>query len=158
MRQITGYLLLSLALLFVAGCKEHNRIQQLPGADLPGQTSYQDRPFQQEYSVKFYFGKFQHPLSFSVLSANRDGQIRVLSNDGLLVPDQGSLFYSGGWIPDISYPQMLPKKIQAIATYRGQTIFLDSKQLFSMAGQENFRLNMDYHKQKFLPEEKISIS
>ena len=131
MRQITGYLLLSLALLFVAGCKEYHRKQQLPGTDLPVQTSYQDRPFQQEYSVKFYFGKSQHPLAFSALSANRDGQIRILSNDGLLVPDQGSLFYSGGWIPDISYPQMLPKKILAIATYKDQTIFLDSKQLFS---------------------------
>ena len=131
MRQISGYLLLSLAVLFVTGCLDHKSSQPLSGTSIAGQSSYRDCPYPQDYSIKFYTGKSQNPNDLIAVSANRDGQIRILSKNGLLVPDQGSLFYSGGLIPDISYPQLFPKKIQSIETYRGQTLFLDGKQLFS---------------------------
>jgi len=131
MRLISGYLLLSLAVLFVAACGNHKREQSLPDTNGASQPFYHDHPYLQNYSIKFYTGKSIHPPVLLAVSANRDGQVRILSDDGLLVPDQGSLFYPGGLTPDISYPQMFSKKIRAIATYRGQTIFLDSKQLFS---------------------------
>ncbi len=75
------------------------------------------------------------------LSVNRDGQIRILSEDGVLVPYNGSLFYPGKLSPDLSYPQLIPKKITALATYRHQTVYLDDKQVFSNAWAGKLQIN-----------------
>lgn len=131
MRQFLGYLALSLAMLFGVGCADHKGKFNETNNHSTGQSVHADKPFVQEYSIKYYLSATQIPLQLSAISANRDGQIRILSNKGVLVPDQGSLLYPGGLTEDISYPQMLPKKLSSIATYQHQTVFLDSEQLFS---------------------------
>jgi len=98
-----------------------------------GQRIYQDLPYSQEYSIKYYLNTDQKNLKLSSVSLNRDGQIRILSDQGVYVPDNGSLFYSGKLIPDISYSPMLFKKITAIGTYRNQTVYLDDHQVYSNA-------------------------
>ena len=97
------------------------------------QSVYSDVPFSQDYSVRYYLTKEQQPLKLFAISANRDGQIRILSDRGVLVPDNGSLFYSGKLIPDISYTPLISKKITAIETYSNQTVYLDDQQVFSNA-------------------------
>ncbi len=49
------------------------------------------------------------------------------------MPDNGSLFYPGSFVKDISYPATASRNIVAIGTYHEQTVFLDSSQLFSNA-------------------------
>lgn len=133
MRQFTGYTLLSLGLLFAAACGIRMEDKSGFGSHLTGKTVYNDLPYVQEFSVKYTIDKQLLPLSLSAISMNRDGQIRILSDRGVMVPDNGSIFYPGGLTPDVSYPQLLPKKISAIGTYRDQTVYLDNLQLFSNA-------------------------
>ena len=98
-----------------------------------GQSVYQDVPYPQEKSVKYYYDSAWPASKLVGISANRDGQIRILSDSGVVVPDNGSLFYAGSFTKDISYSQLLPKKIKSLDTYRNQTIYLDTKQIYSNA-------------------------
>jgi hypothetical protein len=98
-----------------------------------GQPIYTDQPYLQDFSVRYYLAPTHSLLKLSAISSNRDGQIRMLSDSGLFVPDNGTLFYPGKLCRDISYPPLAPKKIRTIGTYRNQTLYLDDKQLFSNA-------------------------
>ncbi len=132
MRQFTGYLVLSFAVLCMIACSSSKSGQTQAGCNDFGQISYLDKPYLQEFSIKFQADKTQQ-ASLLAMSANRDGQIRLLTDSGVLVPDNGSMFYSGGLTQDVSYTQLLSKKITAIGTYENQTFYLDNKQLFSNA-------------------------
>ena len=125
------YLFLASAFLLLAGFKEKDFPSSSDTNNEKGQPIYQDYPYLQNLSIRYYFTPAQLVSGISAISANRDGQIRILSDSGLIVPDNGSLFYPGKFIRDISYPQIFPKKIRAIGTYRNQTVYLDNKQLFS---------------------------
>jgi len=134
MRNIAArYLPLFAILLSVVGCKERSTITSGEITNAKGQQVYQDLPYLQDYSVRYYLTKEQQPLKLFAISANRDGKIRILSDRGVLVPDNGSLFYSGKLIPDISYTPLISKKIMAIETYSNQTVYLDDQQVFSNA-------------------------
>jgi hypothetical protein len=124
------YFCLSLVLLSnIAGKAESAN----PISNKKGQSVYQDVPYPQEKSVKYYYDSAWPSSKLVGISANRDGQIRILSDSGVVVPDNGSLFYAGSFTKDISYSQLLPKKIKSLDTYRNQTIYLDNKQIYSNA-------------------------
>ena len=127
------YLFLVFTSLLFAGFKEKDSASSSETFNDKGQPVYKDCPYLQNLSIRYYFTSTQMASRVSAISANRDGQIRVLSDSGLIVPDNGSLFYPGKFIRDISYPQIFPKKVRAIGTYRNQTVYLDNKQLFSNA-------------------------
>jgi len=122
-----------LSFLSLVGCKEKNTVMSVAITNAKGQQVYQDLPYLQDHSVRYYLTKERQTLKLSAISSNRDGQIRILSDSGLFVPDNGSLFYSGKLIQDISYPPLISKKITAIETYRNQTVYLDNQQVFSNA-------------------------
>ena len=98
-----------------------------------GQPVYRDVPFVQDYSVRYYLPEQFRHATLKAVSSNRDGQIRVLSDQGIIVPDNGSLFYPGLFVPDVSYAPVMERKINSIKTYRNQTFYLDDHQLFSNA-------------------------
>ncbi|MEO6355622.1 MAG: hypothetical protein ABIU77_10225 [Ferruginibacter sp.] len=98
-----------------------------------GQSVYEDIPYWESFSVRYYFPDSNGLHKAGGVSVNRDNQVRILSGKGLLVPDNGSFFYPGGFLQDISYPAIMSKKISAIITYHQQTIYLDDKQIFSNA-------------------------
>ncbi len=126
-------LLISIVLLSLIGCKFKGISVSGEITNQKGQPVYQDSPYIQDYSIKYYSSVPPQRLKLTAVSANRDGQVRILSDSGLFVPDNGALFYSGKLIRDISFPPLFPKKIRTIGTYKNQTIFLDNKQLFSNA-------------------------
>src|SRR6185437_4203688 len=108
--------------LLLIGCNEIRTVK--PSAAITnarGQQVYQDTAYLQDYSIKYYITSSHGLIRLSSISLNRDGQIRILSDQGVLVPDNGRLFYSGKLIPDISYAPLLSKKIAAIGTYKNQT-------------------------------------
>lgn len=129
----TQYLILLFSLFSIIGCKSNSLA--VPGTDTneKGQKIYKDLPYLQDFSIKYYLSGVQQNSRFSAISSNRDGQIRILSDSGLYVPDNGNLFYPGKLIRDISFPPVFPKKIVSVGTYRNQTFYLDNKQLFSNA-------------------------
>lgn len=98
-----------------------------------GQPVYQDAAYTQDYSVRYYLSDEQQQLELKAISANRNGNIRILSDKGLLMPDNGSMFYPGKLTADISYTPLIPKKITSIQTYQGYTVYLDNQHIFSNA-------------------------
>ena len=130
---LVRYPFLLLLIISLTGCKFKSSEAPVEITNKKGQPVYQDSAYLQPISVRYYFNQSQQLSKLAAISANRDGQIRVLSDSGVVVPDNGSLFYSGKLIRDISYSSLLSKKIKAIGTYRKQTIYLDNKQLFSNA-------------------------
>jgi len=134
MRNIPFYLLILIFGSFLlAGFKDKDGASSTETINDKGQPVYKDLPYLQNLSVRYYFTPDQYSSKPAAVSANRDGQIRVLTDSGLIVPDNGSLFYPGKFSRDVSYPQILPRKISAVGTYRKQTVYLDNKQLFSNA-------------------------
>ena len=134
------YLLISFPLLILA-------IQEKANTDLAkiknkkGQEIYQDKGFQQDYSIRYYITEEKKSPILKAISVNRDNQIRILSNKGILVPDNGSLFYPGKFVNDNSYPAIVSKDIVSIATFQDQTFYLDNKQIFSNAWAGKIQIN-----------------
>ncbi|MEQ6122165.1 hypothetical protein [Reichenbachiella sp. MALMAid0571] len=131
----TKYHLIAFILFALLGCETKKYLPQI--AELTtnaiGQPVYQDKPYMQDYVVKYYLIDNQENINLKDVSANRNGNIQILSNQGLLVPENGSLFYSGGLIPDVSYSPLIPKKITDLETYKNHTVYLDDKHVFSNA-------------------------
>ncbi len=98
-----------------------------------GQPVYQDIPYWEPYSVKYYLPDSNLLQKASSIGVNRDNQVRLLTDKGLLIPDNGSLFYPGKFVRDIAYPAMRFKKIAAIINLQQQTFYLDDTQIFSNA-------------------------
>ncbi|MFN8346845.1 MAG: hypothetical protein U0X91_17725 [Spirosomataceae bacterium] len=94
-------------------------------------TAYIDRPYLQDFSVKYYL-----PDSFVQVSkvfTDKNGQIRILSSAGLLQPYGGQFQYPGELRPDRSYVPMADKKIADMVVYERQFVYLDDKAVFSNA-------------------------
>ncbi len=126
------YAYFSLLILFLcfAGCTSKIQYNRQTQVNSNGQQVYQDSFYIQNFSIKYYFTEDQLKQKASAISCNRDGQIRILLGNKLIVPDNGSLFYSGKLVQDVAYTQMLTKQIRSILTYQNQTVYLDQKQIF----------------------------
>ncbi len=134
MRNILSRWLVVIFFFFIiAGCKEKNTALTVSPNTANGQQIYHDSSYIQEYSIKYYLTANQQNGKLTAISSNRDGQVKILSDGGVLVPDNGTLFYSGKLIPDISYSPLLSKNISSIITYQNQTVYLDDHQVFSNA-------------------------
>ncbi|MBD2755431.1 ligand-binding sensor domain-containing protein [Spirosoma validum] len=104
----------------------------LSGNDVTlAQTVYQDKPFDQIYSVKYYLDK--PDASLTGLACDRNGVIQVLSSNGLLRPANG-YFLSPGTLPsDRTYRPMQDMTVTALDSYDGQFIYLDKRAILSNA-------------------------
>jgi len=92
---------------------------------------HQDVPFVQDYSIKYYLSTEGRKLL--KVSSDRNGNIQVLSDDGLLKPHDGQFLYPGLLVPDLSYRTMAFKKIRDIDSYQGQFVYLDDVAVLSNA-------------------------
>ncbi|GAB4023930.1 hypothetical protein [Spirosoma koreense] len=95
------------------------------------QSVYQDKPFDQLYSVKFYLPK--PDLSLTGLACDRNGVIQTLSADGLSQPANGSFLSPGTLLPDRRYRSMQTMHMAALTNYDGQFVYLDSRTVVSNA-------------------------
>lgn len=126
-------LLIILALALTFGCSKKTNNSIVAPTNEKGQPVYQDKPYIQEYSVKYYLSEEQPEKQLFAISADRDNHIYILSENGVLVPDNGSLFYPGKLIKDLAYKPMMQKKIVAILNYQNHIVYLDNQQVFSNA-------------------------
>jgi len=107
----------------------------------PPQSVHKDRPFRQDYSVKYEMPAAAPRLNPSTAPApiltkvacDRNGVIQVLSAEGLLHPSGGSFLYPGELRPDKTYRPMQDKKIRDIGLCNGQLVYVDDTAVLSNA-------------------------
>ncbi len=95
------------------------------------QPVYQDKPFLQDYSIKFYTKN--EAVSPQKAFSDRNGNIKIYSSAGLLVPHDGQFLYAGSLIADNTYRTIQNKNIKGISLYEKQFVLLDDKTVFSNA-------------------------
>jgi hypothetical protein len=95
------------------------------------QPVYQDKPFLQDYSIKYYT-KDDGGMPQKVY-LDRNSNIKIYSTAGLLVPHNGQFLYAGNLLPDKTYRTIQNKNIKAIGLYENQFVLLNEKVLFSNA-------------------------
>lgn len=95
------------------------------------QPVHEDKPFLQDYSIKYYADttKFNLKAAYS----DRNGVIQILSKEGLLHPFDGQFLYHGSIEPDNFYRFMKSKKISATGVYDKQLVYLSDSVVFSNA-------------------------
>jgi hypothetical protein len=92
---------------------------------------YVDKPFEQEYSVKYIIE--DRSVSLLKVCSDRNGYIQVFSSVGLLRPRAGQFLFPGTLVKDIQYQPTSDKKISALGIYKSQLMYLDNKAVFSNA-------------------------
>lgn len=90
-----------------------------------------DKPFIQEYSIKYNFDNSQETLK--EVAADRNGYIQILSSHGLLLPRAGEMLFPGTLVKDVHYRPTSDKGIRAIDSYKNQLVYIDDKAVFSNA-------------------------
>ncbi len=95
------------------------------------QPVHQDKPFTQDYSIKYYSDTTKLKLSHAV--SDRNQNIQLLSDKGLQHTFDGRFLYHGSIEPDNTYRFMKDKKIAAIGTYQNQFVYLTNSVVFSNA-------------------------
>jgi len=127
------YGILGILVLCIWSCGKNSEIAIATNSNSYGLPIYLDTPYVQEYAVKYNLSENQKAYALKDIISNRNGNIQILSNKGLLVPENGQMFYSGTLTPDISYGPMTPKNIAAFTKYREHIVYLDDSYVFSNA-------------------------
>ncbi len=95
------------------------------------QPVHRDIPFWQEYSIKYPYQQKNAPLLHA--ASDRNGQVQLVAQDGLLHPQNGAFLIPGSLIPDHTYRFMKDKKIKAVTRYQDQLVYLSDQLVFSNA-------------------------
>jgi len=90
-----------------------------------------DKPFAQEYSIKY---NFENPrVELQTVVADRNGYIQILSSHGLLRTRAGQFLFPGTLVNDVHYKPTSDKGIMSIASYKNQLIYIDDEAVLSNA-------------------------
>lgn len=92
---------------------------------------YPDKPFIQDYSVKYQ--KENPSIQLHEVAADRNGYIQLLSSQGLLRLHAGQFLYPGTLVSDVQYRPTSDKAIAAMGTYENELVYIDDKAVFSNA-------------------------
>ncbi|MFV0593253.1 MAG: hypothetical protein ACK5M7_17905 [Draconibacterium sp.] len=96
-----------------------------------GNAPIQDKPFVQEYSIKFNYGNERNDLL--QVASDRNGYIQVISSHGLLRPRAGEMLFPGTLVNDVQYQPTSDKGIRAVVNYQDQLVYVDDKAVLSNA-------------------------
>lgn len=92
---------------------------------------HKDVPFLQDYSIKYYSDSGTPKLL--KVASDRNGNIQILTSDGLMKPFDGQFLYPGKIVADLSYRPMADKKIVGLGSLQNQLVYLDGKAVLSNA-------------------------
>ncbi|MFD1143287.1 hypothetical protein ACFQ4C_19320 [Larkinella insperata] len=96
------------------------------------QSVYQDKPFWQDYSVKFYADKSSGNLQ--AVYTDRNGAIQIINTDGeLLHPHDGQFLHPGTLKPDQYYRFTKDKNLTALGVFDQQLVYLTDQVVYSNA-------------------------
>ncbi|MCE6988462.1 hypothetical protein [Dyadobacter sp. CY323] len=96
-----------------------------------GQSVYKDKPYLQDYSIKFYSDTIQ--VKVTHVAADRNGKIQILTKEGLHQVHDGQFLYPGTIAADNSYRFLKYKKITALTSYENQLTCLTDSVVMSNA-------------------------
>jgi hypothetical protein len=92
---------------------------------------YPDKSYLQDYSIKYY--PYDKNAVLRKIVSDRNGNVQILSDKGLLKPRAGKLLYPGALVTDLSYRPITDKKIAGLGLYEDQFVYVDDKALLSNA-------------------------
>ncbi|PLK45145.1 hypothetical protein [Emticicia sp. TH156] len=95
------------------------------------QPVYADKPFIQDYAIKFYAKSANTKLMD--VAADRNGAIKIFSSEGLLIPHDGQFLYPGSLETDKTYRTIGHKNLKGLGSYENQFVLLDDKSVLSNA-------------------------
>ncbi len=99
-----------------------------------GQQIYQDIPFIQDFSIKYFFPSDKKgKTELFKVAADRNENIQITSSDGLIFPDNGHFLAPGELLPERTYQHMMDRNIFGIISYQNQFIYTDENSIFSNA-------------------------
>ena len=96
---------------------------------------HQDKPFVQDYSIK-YINEDKDARLLKVVS-DRNGYIQILSDKGLLRLRNGQFIFPGTIVKDVQDLPTSDKKIAGIGIYQDQIVYVDDKAVLSNAWAGN---------------------
>ncbi|MCF0072091.1 hypothetical protein LZD49_16545 [Dyadobacter sp. CY261] len=96
-----------------------------------GPSVYKDKPFLQDFSVKYYADTMQSSLL--KVAADRNGVVQMLATEGLRHTYDGQFLYPGKVVPDRNYRYMKDKHISGLIRYENQLVYLTDQVVFSNA-------------------------
>ena len=99
------------------------------------QTYSKDKPFEQDYSIK-YLNEDPNARLLQVAS-DRNGYVQMLSSKGLLRTRAGQFLFPGTLVKDVHDKPTSDKNIAAIGTYKDQLVYIDDKAVLSNAWAGN---------------------
>ena len=103
--------------------------------NLDNRSIYQDVQYQQDYSIK-YFPEDKTLKLLSVCS-DRNGNVQILSDKGLLKTYSGKLLYPGKLVSETYYRPLADKKVRGLTSHDAQFVYLDDKAVLSNAWAGN---------------------
>ena len=95
------------------------------------QPVYKDKPYLQDFSIKYYADTTQGQLR--QVAADRNGIIQMVAKEGLRHISAGQFLYPGKVVPDRNYRYMKDKNISALISYENQLVYLTDQVVFSNA-------------------------
>ena len=96
---------------------------------------HQDKPFIQDYSIKFVNGDAGTRLL--KVASDRNGYIQILSDKGLLRLRNGQHLFPGTIVKDVQDLPTSDKNIAGIGTYQHQFVYVDDEAVLSNAWAGN---------------------
>ncbi|QMW03940.1 hypothetical protein [Spirosoma foliorum] len=103
----------------------------LNSLSISAQTVFQDKPFQQDFSVKYYYNK--SGFNLTGVACDRNGVIQVFSSEGLLHPANGEFLHPGTLQADQTYRFIKDLNLKAIGSQDQQLVYLSEKAVVSNA-------------------------
>ncbi len=95
------------------------------------QTYFKDKPFLQDYSIKYL--NENSDVELLKVASDRNGYIQLLSSKGLLRHRAGQFLFPGTLVKDVHDRPTSDKNIASIGTYKDQLVYIDDKAVFSNA-------------------------
>ena len=120
------YLLFIPALIILVSCLRSNT-----GKSDAAKTGYVDRPYLQDYSIKYYCA--DRGVKLEKVFTDRNGYIQIFSSKGLLTIRGGQFLTPGTLEKDVHYRTLADKKISGIGIYENQLVYIDQKAVLSNA-------------------------
>jgi hypothetical protein len=107
---------------------------------LAAQTAvHKDRPFVQEYSIKYFVPDGGTILKKAFM--DRNGTLQVITKEGLYRPHNGDFLYPGTMVADRTYLPMKDKNLSDMDVYEDQFVYLDDHAVLSNAWAGSLFIN-----------------
>ncbi len=112
------------------------------------QPFYQDKPYLQDYAVKYFIE--DDNIELKKAYTDRNDVIEVLTSKGIYRPNNGHFQYPGTLEPERNYLPMADKKIMDMIIHQNQFVYVDDQAVLSNAWAGKLYSNHEMPDAKFI--------